>query len=83
MELNTKLRRVGNSLGIIIPSDLVKIKGFREGEDVSVTVKESGWTIGEIMKEAKKQGLEKKFTLSTQEILDKVDKELDPELFED
>ena len=81
MELKTKLIKFGNSFGIIIPSNLVKAKGFRKGEDVSVTVEGKGWTVGEIIGEARRQGLGKKFTLSTKELLDELDKELEPELF--
>ncbi|RLG16083.1 hypothetical protein DRN69_01685 [Candidatus Pacearchaeota archaeon] len=77
MELKTKLRRFGNSFGVIIPSNLIKTQGFREGEDVAVTIKGEGWTAGEVIAESKRQKLGKKFTLSTQEFLDKLDEELD------
>ncbi len=83
MELKAKLRRMGNSLGLIIPAEIVRNKKFREGENVSVILEGKGWTVGEIMKEAKKQKLGKKFTSSTQEILDEIDKELESERFWD
>ena len=38
MEIRTQLRRWGNSLGIIVPSDILKIKNLREGEEVIITV---------------------------------------------
>jgi len=83
MELKTKLRKMGNSFGIVIPAGLVKTKGFREGEDISVIIEEKGWTVGEIMKESRRQKLGEKFKRSTQEILDEIDRELEPELFEE
>ena len=38
MEIRTQLRRWGNSLGIIVPSDILRIKNLREGEEVIITV---------------------------------------------
>lgn len=72
---------MGNSFGIIIPADLIKTRGFREGEDISVIIEGKGWTVGEIIKESRRQKLAEKFKKSTQEILDEIDRELEPELF--
>lgn len=77
MELKTRLRKFGNSFGVIIPSNLIKTQGLREGEDISVTFEGDGWTAGQIMAEAKRQRLGKRFNLSTQELLDKLDEEID------
>lgn len=33
-----KLRKIGNSLGVIIPSDVIEELGFREGEIVHVAI---------------------------------------------
>ncbi len=77
MELKTKLRKFGNSFGVIIPSDLVKTRGFREGEDVSVTIEGEGWTVEETIAEARRRNLKRRFKLPTQEILDKLDEEID------
>ena len=82
MELKTKIRKVGNSLGVIIPADTARIKGFREGEEVSIIFEEKGWTVGEIMREARRQKLGGNFNKSTQAILDDIDRDLESELFE-
>jgi antitoxin component of MazEF toxin-antitoxin module len=83
MELKTRIRRMGNSLGVIIPADTVRSRGFREGENVSVIIEGEGWTVGEIMKEARRQKIGDKFKKSTQKILDEIDRELEPEMFEE
>ncbi|MDP3987112.1 MAG: AbrB/MazE/SpoVT family DNA-binding domain-containing protein [Nanoarchaeota archaeon] len=82
MELKTKLRRFGNSFGIIVPAELARSSGLREGEDISVTIEESSLTtIRDMLEAARRQRL--KFTKSTQEIMDEIDRELEPEMFED
>ena len=82
MELKVKLKKMGNSLGIIIPSDLVRSKGFREGEDLSIDILRNKFsTVGDILEEARKQKL--KFTKSTEEIMRETDKDLEQEMFED
>jgi antitoxin component of MazEF toxin-antitoxin module len=81
VEIKTKFRRMGNSLGIIVPAEIVNTKGFREGEDVSVNIEEKGFTtIGDMLKEARKQNL--KFTKSTQEIMDEINRALEPQTFD-
>jgi antitoxin component of MazEF toxin-antitoxin module len=39
----TKLtvRRTGNSLGVVLPRDLVREKGLREGDEIEVTVEKA------------------------------------------
>lgn len=39
--VRAKLRRMGNSLGVIIPSDEIQRRGLREGEEVEVDVKKA------------------------------------------
>lgn len=76
IEIEAKLRRMGNSLGIIVPAEIISSKGLREGEKLHVNIEEKGFsTVGDMLKEARKQRL--KFKRSTQEILDEIDRELD------
>ena len=82
--IRTKVRKWGNSFGVVIPKDIIKDKGFREGEEISVSIQGKGWTVGEVMEEAKRMGLRKKLKgIDTQKALDEIDRELEPELFEE
>ncbi|MSS74903.1 hypothetical protein EXS73_01675 [Candidatus Pacearchaeota archaeon] len=38
METRATLRRWGNSLGIIIPSEAIQTKQLREGEEITITI---------------------------------------------
>lgn len=76
IEMETKLRRMGNSLGIIVPAEIISSKGLREGEKLNVNIEEKGFsTVEDMLREARKQKL--KFKRSTQEILDEIDRELE------
>ena len=82
--IRTKVRKWGNSFGVVIPKDIIKDKGFREGEEISVSIQGKGLTVGEVMEEAKRMGLRKKLKgIDTQKALDEIDRELEPELFEE
>ena len=82
--IKTKVRKWGNSFGVVIPKNIIKDKGFREGEEISVSIKGKGLTVGEVMEEAKRMGLRKKLKgIDTQKALDEIDRELEPELFEE
>ena len=75
IDLHVKLRRMGNSLGIVIPSNIVNRDKLREGQDLIINInKKNITTVGEMMEEAKK--LKLKFKKSTQELMDEVDKDL-------
>lgn len=41
VKAKTKLRKWGDSLGVVIPSDLVKDMGFRPGDEVEVELRKS------------------------------------------
>ena len=74
--LNLKLKRMGNSLGIIVPSEIVNKKNLREGEELTITIEiKNKTTIADMLKEARRQKL--KFKRSTQEVLDEIDKDSD------
>ena len=71
IEIKTKLRRWGNSFGIVVPQEAVKNSGVKEGEELIVLMK----------KEENKNVLKEmfgtfKFKKSTKEIMKEIDKEL-------
>ena len=76
VNITTKLKRVGNSLGIIVPSDVVDSNKLKEGEElfVSIHINEVS-SVGQMLIEARKHKLN--FKRSTQEILDKIDRDSD------
>ena len=72
MEIATTTRRWGNSLGVIIPNEVVINERIQEGQDIII----------DIVSEKKTTGADifgkLKFKRSTQEILDEVDKDFEP-----
>lgn len=83
MEIETKTKKWGSSLGVIIPREIVKEERLREGQEIRIDILSRKKTTGaDIFKMVEKHPLPKtKDKRSTQEILDEVDKELDPETF--
>jgi antitoxin component of MazEF toxin-antitoxin module len=74
ISISTRLRRVGNSLGVIVPSQIINQKNLREGQGIVITIqRKNKTTIGDILREARKQRLN--FTRSTQEILDEINED--------
>jgi antitoxin component of MazEF toxin-antitoxin module len=41
VKARTKIRKWGDSLGVVIPSDLVKDMGFKPGDEVEVELRKS------------------------------------------
>lgn len=39
MQARSKLRRWGNSYGIVIPKDIIEKEGLKKGEDVEISVR--------------------------------------------
>lgn len=77
-QIKTKLRRWGNSFGVVIPMEVINNKGIKENSEVSVTIESNdGMTVGEVIRLAKKFKLKRKG--DTQKILDEIDRELWPE----
>ena len=74
VNITVKLKRVGNSLGIIVPSDIVNSNELKEGEELFVNIQFSEVSnIGQMLEEGRKQKL--KFKRSTKEIIDEIDKD--------
>ena len=40
--IKTKVRKWGNSFGVVIPKGVIKNKGLREGEEVFVSIQGKG-----------------------------------------
>ena len=71
IEYETKLRKWGNSIGLIIPKEDVKKEGLRDDESVRAII------IPKKMVKVKDIFGKLKFKKSTEEIMKEADKELD------
>ena len=82
-QIIARTRKWGNSVGVVIPNNILKEQGIKDGQEIIITITSRGkTTVGDIFEMLKKHSLpEKKDKRSTQEILDEIDKELEPEMF--
>lgn len=80
-QIKTKVKRWGNSFGVIIPIEVINSKGLKDNSDVSITIESSNrMTVKDLMELSKKLGLSKKLKgINTQKALDEIDEELWPE----
>ena len=79
-QIRTKVRRWGNSFGVIIPKEIINREGLKEDNDVFITVQPKRYTtVGDLMNLAKKFKIKRKSKKSTQEIMDEIDREFWPE----
>ncbi len=73
-QIKTKVRRWGNSFGIVIPKDVVAKEGLEEDNEIIISLQSRRFTevkdIFGILKTKSKR--------ETQEILDEIDKEMWP-----
>lgn len=69
IELKTKLRKWGNSLGIVVPHGRAESERMREGEEITVLLIKSGNVLKETFGTFK-------FKKSTQKMMDEIDAEL-------
>lgn len=83
MEIETKTKKWGSSLGLIIPKEIVREERIRAGQKIRIDILTKKKTTGaDIFEMVKKHPLPKrKDKRSTQEILDEIDKEFEPEMF--
>lgn len=73
MEIETKTRKWGSSLGIIIPKELVKVERLREGQEIRIDILSRKKTTGaDIFGKLK-------FKKPIQVLLDETDKDFEPE----
>ncbi|MBS3086664.1 AbrB/MazE/SpoVT family DNA-binding domain-containing protein [Candidatus Pacearchaeota archaeon] len=79
-QIRTKVKKWGNSFGIIIPKEIISREGLKEDNEVFVTVQPKKYTtVGDIMELAKKFKIKRKSKKSTQEVMDEIDREFWPE----
>ena len=72
-----RARKWGNSFGFVLPRRIVEDKKIKEGSEISITIDPiNAMTVGDLMVLAKNNKLSRKLKVSTQEALDKIDKEL-------
>ena len=68
-ELTTKIRRWGNSFGIMIPLEVLRRKGFREGEEIDAILIKKGNVLRETF------GTHK-FSKSVKQLMKETDRDL-------
>lgn len=73
IEIKTKLRRWGNSFGLVVPQQAIKNENAKEGDEITVLLKKNEDNI------LKEMFGTFKFKKSTDQILKEVDKELENE----
>lgn len=73
--VKSKLKKWGNSFGVIIPKEIIYSENFKENEDIEfLIVKNSKKRFDELF-----GSLKGKFKKSTDEMMREIDKELYPE----
>ncbi len=74
-QIKTKVKKWGNSFGVIIPKEVIEKEKLKENNEIVITVQAKRFTtVGDIF-----GILKRKSKKSTQEIMDEIDKELWPE----
>lgn len=68
-ELKAKIRKWGNSFGIIIPLEILKEKNLSEGEEIDAIILEKGNVLKETFGKIK-------FKKSAEQMMREIDKEL-------
>lgn len=82
MEIEIQTKKWGSSLGIIIPKEIVRKERIEKGQKIIVDILSKKTTVGDIFRMVEKNPLPKtKDKRSTQEVMDEIDKELEPGLF--
>ena len=69
VELTAKVRKWGNSFGIVIPQEVLKRKSIKEGEEVDVVLIKKGNVLRETFGKVK-------FKKSTEKMMKEMDKAL-------
>ena len=73
-DINLRLRKVGNSLGIVVPSEIIMRENLRDGDELIITVRnKKNSTVEDMLNEARKQKL--KFKKTTEQLLKEIDED--------
>ena len=76
IELKTKLRKWGNSFGVIVPQKTVERGELKEGAEITILIEQMRTTtVGDLMRLSKRHPLPKS-KKSTAQIMREIDKEL-------
>ena len=75
MQINTITKKWGNSIGVIIPSEVIKKQEIKEGQEIIITM------VSKKKTKVKNVFGKLKFKKDTQEILDEIDEDLEPKRF--
>ena len=80
-QINVKVKKWGNSFGIILPMKIVEKEKLKEGTDVTIIVQpKKKTTVGDMMRISKELGLDKALKdIDTQKALREVDRAFWPE----
>jgi antitoxin component of MazEF toxin-antitoxin module len=75
-QINTKVKKWGNSFGIVLPMEIIKKQQIKEGTGVNVTISaQNKMTVGDLMESIKQLNLPK-IKKPTEKIMKEIDKEL-------
>jgi antitoxin component of MazEF toxin-antitoxin module len=79
LKIETVVRKWGNSLGIILPKEIVDRESIREGNEINLNITPNNTTtVADLFALSKKMRLPK-LKKSTQKIMREVDRQLWPE----
>ena len=74
MEVERKIRKVGNSLGVLLPSDMLKEIGVKDGDTVFVSVEDGEIKIRSNTKKDENDNFKKRVLKIIEEYMDEHDK---------
>ena len=78
-QISAKVKRWGNSFGVILPKNVVDKEQIKEGIEINITIQSKNkMTVGDLFKFAKKNKLSIS-QKSTDQIMKEIDRELWPE----
>lgn len=73
-QITTKLKKWGNSLGLIVPKEIINKEKLKEGADVVFTfTTKKVTTVSDLMKLSKTLNINKKLRKSTEQIMKETD----------
>ncbi len=78
-QISAKVKKWGNSFGVILPKNVIDKEQIKEGIEINITIQSKNkMTVGDLFKFAKKNKLPKS-QKSTNQIMKEIDRELWPE----
>ncbi|MBI2631681.1 AbrB/MazE/SpoVT family DNA-binding domain-containing protein [Candidatus Pacearchaeota archaeon] len=80
-QINVKVKKWGNSFGVVLPIRIVEKERLKEGSEITLTMQSrKKMTVGDLMRISKELGLDKALKdIDTQKALREVDKAFWPE----